>query len=99
MTPSGKTKHVITSRSMRIRYVCAAVIFTVTGLAPLSGLLATQNTSSDECSRTANMSTYSSAQYVEEAGDVVGYELVIEQNDGHSVTSLLYVYQGVPNED
>jgi hypothetical protein len=36
---------------------------------------------------------------VEEAGDVVGYELVFQQRDGNAMTALLYVYEGVPNED
>ena len=71
----------------------------MTGSASLIGLFPSQHTSGDECSRIANLSTYSNAVYVEEAGDVVGYELVVQQNDGHSISALLYVYEGVPNED
>jgi hypothetical protein len=84
---------------MRLAYRCAAAIFAIVGTTPFAGVLASQQHSGDECSRIANLRTYSNAEYVEEAGDVVGYELVVQHNDGHSVTMLLYVYEGEPNTE
>jgi hypothetical protein len=72
---------------------------TLMGMASPAGICVSQNTSNDECSRTAHLNTYSNAVFVQEAGDVIGYELVVQQSDGHSISALLYVYEGVPNED
>ena len=36
---------------------------------------------------------------MEEAGDVVGYELVFQAHDRNPAKALLYVYEGVPNLD
>jgi len=57
------------------------------------------NASEDECERTSHMRVYSNASFIKEAGDVVGYELAVEQRDGTSITALLHVYEGVPNKD
>ena len=68
-------------------------------LVPFVGLGANQDTSQDECARTAHLQSYSNAVFVEEAGDVVGYELVIQQRNRNSAKALFYIYEGVPNED
>ena len=66
----------------------------------LSGALAgAPSVSEDECERTVRMRVYSNAYFVEEAGDVVGYELAVQQSDGTLTTALLYFYEGEPNED
>lgn len=57
------------------------------------------NASEDECSRTAQMQIYSSAFVHEETGDVLGYELALEQRNDPSAHALLYVYEGVPNSE
>lgn len=57
------------------------------------------NTSEGVCAETARLRTYSNAVFVEEAGDVVGYEMVLQPSNGNSTGALLYVYEGVPNED
>lgn len=57
------------------------------------------NTSEDVCAKTAHLRTYSNAVFVEEAGDVVGYELVFQRSNGSFVSALLYVYEGVPTKD
>jgi hypothetical protein len=69
------------------------------GLVPFVGLGANQDTSRDECVRTAHLQIYSNAVFVEEAGDVVGYELVFQQRNRNSAKALLYIYEGVPNKD
>jgi hypothetical protein len=53
--------------------------------------------SQDECALTAHSRIYSNAVFIEEAGDVVGFELAL-QRDQHraSVDALLYDYEGVP---
>ncbi len=56
-------------------------------------------TSEDVCAKSAHLRTYSNAIFVEEAGDVVGYELVFQRSNSNSASALLYVYQGEPNED
>ena len=57
------------------------------------------DTSEDVCAKFAHLRTYSNAIFVEEAGDVVGYELVFQRSNGNSASALLYVYEGAPNED
>jgi hypothetical protein len=59
----------------------------------------TLDASEDECERTAQMRVYSNASLIEEAGDVVGYELAVQQREGTSIDALLYFYEGVPNKD
>jgi hypothetical protein len=58
-----------------------------------------QKPSEDECERVAHMQVYSNASFIKEAGDVVGYELAVQPDDGTSTTALLYFYEGVPNKD
>ena len=66
----------------------------------LSGTLGgALNAFEDECERTAHMRVYSNASFIKEAGDVIGYELAVQQSGGTSTTALLYFYEGVPNED
>jgi len=59
----------------------------------------TLDASVDECDRTAQMRVYSNASFIEDAGDVVGYELAVQRREGTSIDALLYVYEGVPNKD
>jgi hypothetical protein len=82
---------------MRLRTVFRLVTMSLVGLVPLIAPRASQSTPEDECARTARLQTYSNAVFVEEAGDVVGFDLAFQQRNGHSVTALLYEYQGVPN--
>jgi hypothetical protein len=84
---------------MRFRSIFLVAILTLISLVRFVAPVASQKTSEDECGRTARLQTYSNAVFVEEAGDVVGYELVFQQRDGNAMTALLYVYEGVPNED
>jgi hypothetical protein len=69
-----------------------AMVLSVT----LSGTL---DASEDECERTAQMRVYSNAAFIEEAGDVVGYEMAVQRREGTSIDALLYFYEGVPNKD
>lgn len=62
-------------------------------------LTAPVGTSEDVCAKSAHLRTYSNANYVEEAGDVVGYELVFQRSNSNSASAVLYVYEGAPNED
>jgi hypothetical protein len=80
----------------KIIHVALAVLLIIVLLGTLEGPL---NASEDECERTSRMRIYSNAAFIEEAGDVVGYELAVEQGDGTSATALLHVYEGVPNKD
>jgi hypothetical protein len=57
------------------------------------------DTSEDACAKSAHLRTYSNAVFVEEAADVVGYELVFQQSNSNSASALLYVYDGAPNKD
>ena len=57
------------------------------------------NESKDECERTAPMRIYSNASFIKEAGDVVGYELAVQQRQGALIDAFLYVYEGVRNKD
>jgi hypothetical protein len=78
------------------------VRWTVTLLAALAPLVSSNgnpNTSEDECSRIAHAQIYSNALYVKEAGDVIGYELALQQPQGNPIHARLYIYQGAPNED
>lgn len=84
---------------MTFRSIFLVAILTLMSLVWFVVPVATQETSEDECARTAHLQTYSNAVFVEEAGDVVGHELVFQQRDGNSMTALLYVYEGVPNKD
>ena len=61
------------------------------------GLRANQSEIQDECTRSAHLRIFSNAAFIEEAGDVIGYELAFQPPDGKSVKAKLYVYQGTPN--
>jgi len=45
------------------------------------------------------MQVYSNAAFIEEAGDVVGYELALDLRKDSTVDAILYVYEGAPNTD
>jgi hypothetical protein len=66
---------------------------------PLVSIRGSSNAPAEECARTAHLQAYSSAAFSEETGDVIGYELVIQQHNGNSIDALLYDYEGTPNED
>jgi len=70
------------------------------GLVPVVSPGENLNASADVCARTSHSQIYSNAVFIEEAGDVVGFELALQRSHhGSSVTALLYDYEGVPNED
>jgi len=84
---------------MRLRYLVRVVSAALIGLFPLVGDGQEQNASEDACAQTAHLQIYSNAVFVEEAGDVVGYEIAFQQRKRNSIDALLYFYEGVPNED
>lgn len=57
-----------------------------------------QNHLQDECARTANLQTYSSAFVDRETGDLNGYELAIDEHKDSTVNAFLYVYEGGESE-
>jgi hypothetical protein len=61
--------------------------------------LASVTASGDECTRTAHMRIYSNASFIEETGDVVGYELALDQRNDSTVEARLYLYEGAPNHE
>ncbi len=61
----------------------------------ISTIALAQAPSKEFCSRASDGPVYSNARYIEEAGDVVGYELVLKPDN----KLLLYVYEGVPFTD
>lgn len=70
------------------------------GLVPVISPGENLNTSEDECARTAHSQIYSDAVFIEETGDVVGFELALQRgHHGSTVSALLYDYEGVPHED
>ena len=72
-------------------------ILPILGLAILTSASFTFAT--DECSRTAQMKIYSSAIVHKETGDVLGYELALAVSHDATVSALLYVYEGAPNDE
>jgi hypothetical protein len=52
----------------------------------------------DACTRTASMQIYSNAFLSEESGDLVGYELVLKEVGNSAVETLLFVYEGAPDD-
>jgi hypothetical protein len=49
------------------------------------------------CAQPNRLKTYSNASFIEEAGDVVGYEFVLQRPHSGSIHAFLYDYEGVPN--
>jgi hypothetical protein len=97
----GPQTSVLGCQHMRFhnRYAVRIATVALIGLVPFVGLGAYQDTSQDECARTAHLQIYSNAVFVEEAGDIVGYELVFQQRSRNSAKALLYIYEGVQIED
>ncbi|MGA7288648.1 MAG: hypothetical protein WBX02_11175, partial [Terriglobales bacterium] len=60
----------------------------------IASLMASAETSADQCARTRSMSIYSNAYIHEETGDLLGYELAVKQHRDGTVEALLYVYEG-----
>src|SRR5258708_19433854 len=70
------------------------------GLAPMASRADNLDDPVDECAQTAHSQIYSNATFIEEAGDVVGFELALQLSPHKSsVSGLLYDYEGVPNDD
>jgi hypothetical protein len=85
---------------MRIWITVLAIVGLSMGLSPVVSSGKNLNACEDECIRTAHSQIYSNAVFIEDAGDVVGFELAVQRsNHGSSVSALLYDYEGVPNED
>lgn len=84
---------------MRYRNIVHVILPALLSAVPFVGIGGRLNASEDECDRTARLRIYSNASFIEEAGDVVGYELALQQPVGASIAASLYVYEGVPNED
>ena len=61
--------------------------------------LPAQDALPQECGWTRHAQIYSSAHYVEEAGDVVGQELAVWLREDKSIEAGLYDYEGAPNTD
>jgi hypothetical protein len=74
------------------------VLGVLSGLVPMVSLGETPKAFEDKCTGGAHSEIYSNAQYIEEAGDVVGYELALERN-GNSLSAILYDYEGAPTEE
>ena len=51
-----------------------------------------------DCSRTSNMRVYSSAFVHKETGDLLGYELAIDQAPGSTTDVLFFIHEGSPGE-
>jgi hypothetical protein len=66
---------------------------------PLFGLPPNQSAPQSECNGNLCLQVYSNADFIEEAGDVIGYELAFEPRSGKSIKAQLYIYQGEPNTD
>jgi len=76
------------------------IVGVLLGLVPVVSPGENLNTSEDECGRTAHSQIYSDAVFIEETGDVVGFELALQRgHHGSTVSALLYDYEGVPHED
>lgn len=84
---------------MRYRGIVHVILSALLALVPFVGFDGRLNASEDKCDQTARLRIYSNVSFIEEAGDVVGYELALQQPDGTSIGALLYVYEGVPTED
>ena len=76
------------------------IVGVLLGLVPVVSPGDNLNTSEDECAWTAHSQIYSDAVFIEETGDVVGFELALQRgHHGSTVSALLYDYEGVPHED
>lgn len=85
---------------MRLWNTVLVIVGLLIGLVPAVIPGENLNASEDECARTAHSEIYSNAAFIEEAGDVVGFELAVRRSHhSSSVSALLYDYEGVPNED
>ena len=84
---------------MRRRNIIYVPVLALLAIALSATLGWTLNASEDECEQTAQMRVYSNASFIEEAGDVVGYELAVQGREGTSIVALLYFYEGLPNKD
>jgi len=88
----------LTSAEMSFRHTVRVMVAGLMGLVASVGLGGNMN-ATDECVLTRHSQVYSDAKFIEEAGDVVGFELALQPSNGHSIVGLLYDYEGVPNLD
>ena len=58
-----------------------------------------ENVTRKQCAQIRPMKVYSDATYIEEAGDVTGYELALAPGSALGITGRLYIYEGTPNLD
>jgi hypothetical protein len=85
---------------MRLWNTVHVIVGLFIGLVPAVSPRENLTASEDECARTAHSQVYSNAVFIEEAADVVGFELALQRSpQSSSVNALLYDYEGVPNED
>jgi hypothetical protein len=84
---------------MRFRNTARVTVAALMAVIPLVSLRGNSDALKAECVRTAHSQTYSNAVCSEETGDVVAYELAIQERNGSSIKALLYDYEGVPKED
>jgi hypothetical protein len=85
---------------MRLWNTVLVAVGLLIGLFPVVSRGENPNASEDECARTAQSQVYSNAVFIEETGDVIGFELALQRSHhGSSASALLYDYEGVPNED
>ncbi len=82
-------------RNKAVRF-CVCVVLASVCCAQLGGA---SNAPEDECLLTSKMSTYSNAEYIEEAGDVVGYELAVRHGKGGAIDARLFIYEGTANDE
>lgn len=85
---------------MSLRSACVPhlTMLVLIGSFPFPGQVANQDNSPDACASPPGSQTYSNAVYLTEAGDVVGYELVLTHQDSNSVKAFLYIYEGEANQ-
>jgi hypothetical protein len=81
------------------RNLVHVILAALLALVPVVGFDESLRASEGQCARTAHLRIYSNASFIEEAGDVVGYELAMQRPKGTSIGALLYFYEGVPNEE
>jgi hypothetical protein len=84
---------------MKFWHTVLVIVCLLMGSVPVGSLDDDLDDSEDECTRTAHSQIYSNAVFIEEAGDVVGYELALQPRSGTSIGAFLYVYEGAPNKD
>jgi hypothetical protein len=81
----------------RLRNGCQQVLFIAVAMVILLCPLHL-GAKEDGCALTEKMQIYSNAFLSEESGDLVGYELALKQAGDSAVETLLFVYEGAPDD-